>query len=63
MYRFHELYRYMMGMINGIVNSPDLSDHDKIQRIQALFEQFFRARDESLLEEEKIRNTMEKGKW
>ena len=63
MYRFHELYRYMMGMISGIVNSPDLSDHDKIQRIQALFEQFFRARDESLREEEEIRNTMEKGKW
>jgi len=63
MYRFHELYRYMMGMINGIVNSPDLSDSEKVQRIQALFEQFFQIRDESLREEEEIRNTVEKGKW
>lgn len=63
MYRFHELYRYMMGMINGIVNSVSLSDQEKVQRIQYLFDEFARVKSESLREEEEIRNTVEKGKW
>ena len=63
MYRFHELYRYMMGMISGIAYSVSLSDQETVQRIQYLFDEFARVKSESLREEEEIRNTVEKGKW